>query len=243
MANLRSKERFTFLFGIQEPKSLLKSYLEFQPSDRAEIWTARSTLMEVHYVWWRLDLELCSVRYRHGAEGLFLDDSLACSQRLGLEISNIQNSRRLLNGVSPIESIELYILLNNHMFFLVLYTFFPESDHVQKYSTNMGLLQCPHNGLGVTHHHSKNLESDETVECAVCLCRIDEGDEMRELRCDHLFHKVCLDRWLGYGQGTCPLCRGNVKPRQLTAELIQELVVFNFSATRSRDDRDTWWLR
>ncbi|KAL8533464.1 hypothetical protein ACS0TY_009742 [Phlomoides rotata] len=89
----------------------------------------------------------------------------------------------------------------------------------------MGLLQCPHNGLGVTHHHSKNPESDETVECAVCLCRIDEGDEMRELRCDHLFHKVCLDRWIGYGQlGTCPLCRGNVKPPQFTV-VHQEMTV------------------
>ncbi|KAL8533465.1 hypothetical protein ACS0TY_009743 [Phlomoides rotata] len=103
----------------------------------------------------------------------------------------------------------------------------------------MVLLQCHDNGLEVTHHHSKNPECDESEECAVCLCRIDEGDEMRELRCHHLFHKVCLDRWLGYGHGTCPLCRGNVKP----AELIQELVVFNISATRSRDDRDTWWLR
>ncbi|KAL8533475.1 hypothetical protein ACS0TY_009753 [Phlomoides rotata] len=93
----------------------------------------------------------------------------------------------------------------------------------------IGLLQCP--------------DSDETEECAACLCRIDEGDEIRELRCHHLFHRVCFDRWLGYGHGTCPLCRGNVMPPQFTAELIQELIVFNFSAARSRDDRDTWWLR
>ncbi|KAL8533468.1 hypothetical protein ACS0TY_009746 [Phlomoides rotata] len=93
----------------------------------------------------------------------------------------------------------------------------------------IGLLQCP--------------DSDETEECAVCLCRIEEGDEIRELRCHHLFHRVCFDRWLGYGHGTCPLCRGNVMPPQFTAELIQELIVFNFSAARSRDDRDTWWLR
>ncbi|KAL8518352.1 hypothetical protein ACS0TY_009651 [Phlomoides rotata] len=107
----------------------------------------------------------------------------------------------------------------------------------------IGLLQCPDNGLEVTHHHSNNPDSDETEECAVCLCRIDEGDEIRELRCHYLFHRVCFDRWLGYGHGTCPLCRGNVMPPQFTAELIQELIVFNFSAARSRDDRDTWWLR
>ncbi|KAL8518345.1 hypothetical protein ACS0TY_009644 [Phlomoides rotata] len=107
----------------------------------------------------------------------------------------------------------------------------------------MVLLQCHDNGLEVTHHHSKNPECDESEECAVCLCKIDEGDEMRELRCDHLFHKVCLDRWLGYGHGTCPLCRGNVKPPQFTVALHQEMTVVNFPPARTRDDRETWWLR
>ncbi|KAL8518349.1 hypothetical protein ACS0TY_009648 [Phlomoides rotata] len=83
-------------------------------------------------------------------------------------------------------------------------------------SRQMGLLQCPDNGLGVTHHHSKNPDSDESEKmCSVA--RV----------------------WSWH----VPVMPGNVKPRQLTAELIQELVVFNFSATRSRDDWNTWWLR
>ncbi|CAI9779272.1 unnamed protein product [Fraxinus pennsylvanica] len=36
--------------------------------------------------------------------------------------------------------------------------------------------------------------SGDSIDCFVCLCKIDEGDEIRELRCDHLFHIVCLDR-------------------------------------------------
>ncbi|CAA2965019.1 E3 ubiquitin- ligase RHA2B-like [Olea europaea subsp. europaea] len=62
---------------------------------------------------------------------------------------------------------------------------------------------------------------DLSVECAVCLCTFDEGDEVRELKCHHLYHRVCLDRWLGYGHKTCPLCRNNLKPRQRAAELHQ----------------------
>ncbi|KAJ8648554.1 hypothetical protein MRB53_001577 [Persea americana] len=50
-------------------------------------------------------------------------------------------------------------------------------------------------------------DSEELVQCAVCLCNIEEGEEMRELRCEHLFHRGCLDAWLGYRHLTCPICR------------------------------------
>ncbi|CAI9768061.1 unnamed protein product [Fraxinus pennsylvanica] len=79
---------------------------------------------------------------------------------------------------------------------------------------------------------------DISVECAVCLCRIDEGDEVRELRCNHLYHRVCIDRWLGYGHKTCPLCRNNLKPPQMAADLHQaEVILINFCAARSREGR------
>ncbi|KAL2559096.1 putative E3 ubiquitin-protein ligase [Forsythia ovata] len=86
---------------------------------------------------------------------------------------------------------------------------------------------------------------DLNVECAVCLCRIDEGDEVTELRCNHLYHRVCLERWLGYGHRTCPLCRNNLKPPQLAENLhLQaDVILINYCATRSRDNRCTWWLR
>ncbi|CAI9756123.1 unnamed protein product [Fraxinus pennsylvanica] len=91
--------------------------------------------------------------------------------------------------------------------------------------------------------YENSAENENTVECAVCLCRIDDGDEIRELSCNHLFHRACLDRWLGYGHVTCPLCRNNVKPPpQLAADSHQEAILINFYATRSMD-HCTWWLR
>ncbi|KAL6657229.1 hypothetical protein ACP70R_005009 [Stipagrostis hirtigluma subsp. patula] len=51
-------------------------------------------------------------------------------------------------------------------------------------------------------------EEQEAVECAFCLSGIEEGEEVRELRCRHLFHRSCLDRWLlARPLATCPLCR------------------------------------
>ncbi|KAL5537760.1 hypothetical protein UlMin_046221 [Ulmus minor] len=44
--------------------------------------------------------------------------------------------------------------------------------------------------------------------CAVCLYEFESEDEIRRLtNCCHIFHKGCLDRWMGYDQKTCPLCR------------------------------------
>jgi Ring finger domain len=51
-----------------------------------------------------------------------------------------------------------------------------------------------------------NADNDEAVECVLCMYEIEEGEEMRDLRCKHLFHKRCLDRWL-VKKLTCPLCR------------------------------------
>jgi RING-H2 zinc finger protein RHA1 len=45
-------------------------------------------------------------------------------------------------------------------------------------------------------------------DCAVCLCGIAAGDEVRRLsNCRHAFHRGCLDRWMAHDQRTCPLCR------------------------------------
>lgn len=51
------------------------------------------------------------------------------------------------------------------------------------------------------------------VDCVFCLSRIEEGDEVRELRCRHVFHRACLDAWLLIRpRATCPLCRDRLLP-------------------------------
>ncbi|KAK4841641.1 hypothetical protein QYF36_007931 [Acer negundo] len=85
-------------------------------------------------------------------------------------------------------------------------------------------------------------EEEEVVECAVCLNTIEEEEEMRELRCDHLFHSACLDRWVGYKHVTCPLCRV-----PLFSPIMEyfgtQLVVFQNFTSFTSTERDTWWLR
>ncbi|KAM3219258.1 RING-H2 finger protein ATL32 [Capsicum annuum] len=83
----------------------------------------------------------------------------------------------------------------------------------------------------------------DSVECAVCLCEIEEGEAVRELICNHSFHKVCLDRWLGFGRMTCPLCRNKInKSSFLFVDINEQVILFDFRCGRSRD-RCQWWLR
>ncbi|XP_057955570.1 E3 ubiquitin-protein ligase ATL41-like [Malania oleifera] len=50
-------------------------------------------------------------------------------------------------------------------------------------------------------------------ECAVCLSVVEEEEIVRLLpNCKHAFHKDCIDTWLR-SNPTCPVCRGNAKPR------------------------------
>lgn len=47
------------------------------------------------------------------------------------------------------------------------------------------------------------------ARCLVCLCEFERDEEARKLvRCEHVFHKVCIDQWLTTGRNSCPLCRG-----------------------------------
>lgn len=65
-----------------------------------------------------------------------------------------------------------------------------------------------------TNNHEKDKGGDEV--CAVCLDKLDSESkwdkQARELihSCRHVFHKGCLDGWVGRGQWTCPVCRARL---------------------------------
>lgn len=48
--------------------------------------------------------------------------------------------------------------------------------------------------------------------CTVCLTRFHPDTEINTLTCGHLFHKLCLEKWLHYWNITCPLCRTPLIP-------------------------------
>ena len=51
-------------------------------------------------------------------------------------------------------------------------------------------------------------------DCSVCLTQYEPESEINCLSCGHLFHKVCLEKWLNYSNVTCPLCRTPLLPEE-----------------------------
>ncbi|KAJ4974974.1 hypothetical protein NE237_008148 [Protea cynaroides] len=104
--------------------------------------------------------------------------------------------------------------------------------------------------LGITPIKCSESDSKdkEDVDCAVCLCKIEAGEEVRELRCEHLFHRVCLDRWVGFQRYTCPLCRDSLAPRRVVSGIgdeqgFAEEVILKFTSVSAYFGRCRWWLR
>jgi len=52
-------------------------------------------------------------------------------------------------------------------------------------------------------------ENHTEVKCLVCQFAYEEGEELRKLKCDHCFHKECIDEWLG-SKDTCAFCRKSI---------------------------------
>ncbi|EPQ20649.1 Zinc/RING finger protein 3 [Myotis brandtii] len=53
------------------------------------------------------------------------------------------------------------------------------------------------------------LSSSSTSDCAICLEKYIDGEELRVIPCTHRFHRKCVDPWL-LQHHTCPHCRHNI---------------------------------
>jgi hypothetical protein len=71
-----------------------------------------------------------------------------------------------------------------------------------------------------------------TQSCAVCIGEYEDGDELAELVCGHLYHVECVREWLTKHK-ECPLCRHDIRaradsttvqPAHATAEVYRERV-------------------
>ncbi|XP_062201755.1 probable E3 ubiquitin-protein ligase RHY1A [Phragmites australis] len=51
--------------------------------------------------------------------------------------------------------------------------------------------------------------AEPSAECSICLERCGDADGIIQLRCKHVFHSACLERWLR-SRGDCPYCRASV---------------------------------
>ena len=53
----------------------------------------------------------------------------------------------------------------------------------------------------------KNLKLEDDTTCSICMDNMLEKDITRLLPCKHLFHRLCIDKWIKTESYKCPVCR------------------------------------
>ena len=54
-------------------------------------------------------------------------------------------------------------------------------------------------------------DDDDGPTCSVCICAFEEGEVLRRLPCQHVYHQACIDAWM-LQHNTCPNCRWALCP-------------------------------
>lgn len=64
---------------------------------------------------------------------------------------------------------------------------------------NIGVTTIVIPSIEVTTHNFYN-------SCPICTELFKEGESVKELICKHLYHPICIDKWMER-QPNCPVCR------------------------------------
>ena len=51
-----------------------------------------------------------------------------------------------------------------------------------------------------------NIKEYNKINCSICMEQFKIKDKIMKLNCDHIFHDICLIKWLN-NDNTCPNCR------------------------------------
>lgn len=86
------------------------------------------------------------------------------------------------------------------------------SIEIKDYRSPISLRQSrifPYPSLGpkkILIRQNSVLIPDEKCQCSVCWDDFKLGEEVRQLKCEHIFHEDCIIPWLEL-HNTCPVCR------------------------------------
>mgnify|MGYP000884324585 FL=1 len=69
--------------------------------------------------------------------------------------------------------------------------------------------------------NEENLHEENKACCTICLEDFEDGQVIRISSCEHIFHKNCIDNWLGI-RSTCPNCKHELNDQDENAEIINQ---------------------
>jgi len=98
-------------------------------------------------------------------------------------------------------------------------------------------IQARVRGKQTRKQHSRSIKQiytnlELTTQCALCHEHMARTEPITKLECGHEFHKECIEKSLGAGFNSCPLCRTHissdiVRSRQLVIPVSRPVVSYN----------------
>ena len=71
------------------------------------------------------------------------------------------------------------------------------------------LLNYTLNSFDVKNYIFKNEDDNLNDSCCICLEKFKENEQLKKLKCNHVFHKNCMINWF-IEKMECPICRNNI---------------------------------
>ncbi|XP_062097861.1 E3 ubiquitin-protein ligase MBR2-like [Humulus lupulus] len=139
------------------------------------------------------------------------DEELTFEQLLSLE------TNLFLNGLSFYDQHRDMRLDIDNMSYEELLALEERMGNVSTALPEEALSEC----LKISIYQSMPLEgvaigSNDDVKCSVCQEEYVGGDEVGRLQCEHSFHAVCIQQWLGL-KNWCPICKSSAAPSPSTS--------------------------
>lgn len=82
----------------------------------------------------------------------------------------------------------------------------------QLHNPNRGVPKEEINKLTKKTFKKKDTPQGEEEQCTICITEFEDGEEIRELPCKHIFHPNCIDTWI-VQNSHCPICKDDVNER------------------------------
>jgi hypothetical protein len=108
-------------------------------------------------------------------------------------MDNIINDNLLINMINNMNQIIVFPTTIPNTFSLPM-------EDVKLIITSESLKQLPINLY-------KDVKSEDNTTCLICMDDMLEKDIVRLLPCKHLFHRLCIDKWIKSESYKCPVCR------------------------------------
>ena len=86
----------------------------------------------------------------------------------------------------------------------------------------LNLIECKKLTKDNINEYVSMTEENERESCCICMIVFSVGDIVRLMPCNskHIFHKVCIDKWLGHNKA-CPTCR-----KEITKKLFKKKKIY-----------------